>query len=153
MISPFSCFPSLPLRYCPSLPFFIPSFSLYAQSTTCRLYLCPHKPVTLIHTIYLVGLDTLLPHFLFISVPTLSAHRWHLFVWHGGAKSSVLRPWTRVKSAPSVKVTISARVANRLPSQTVSVWVCVRVYVCVWEWETLADCASKDIMMGKETCV
>lgn len=30
-----------------------------------------------------------------------------------------------------MRVTISARVANRLPSQTVSVWACVRVYVCL----------------------
>ena len=43
-------------------------------------------------------------------------------------------PWTRVKSAPSVKVTISARVANRLPSQTVSrLGLSVRVYACMCE--------------------
>lgn len=97
----------------------------------------------LIHPVHLAGLDALLPRFPFISVPTLSVHRWHLFVRHGGAKSSELSPWTRVKSAPSVRVTISARVANRLPSQTVSVWACVHVYVCLCGVGDMADCASK----------
>lgn len=48
------------------------------------------------------------------------------------SKSSEQSPWTHVRSVPSVKVTISARAANRLPSQTVTVSlygsVCMRMY-------------------------
>lgn len=60
-------------------------------------------------------------------------------------KSSELSPWTHVKSVPSVKVTINARVANRPLSQTVTVSpsVCMFMYACV-ECETQADWADDD---------
>lgn len=51
-----------------------------------------------------------------------------------------------------MKVTINARVANRLLSQTVTVSpsgsVCMFIYACV-KCETQADCAGDDTMRGR----
>lgn len=129
MISPLSCFPlsslhSLsmhsPLLY--MLPVSLPRLSFLQAShahSCCAIW----RDWTHFFS----------PHFSFHLCAHLVGAQMASFCVARWSKSSVPSPWTRVKSAPSVKVTISARVANLLPSQTVPVWVCARVYVCMCE--------------------